>query len=67
MVDVLIFTADNISVTAMARKQKHPPVCELGEVDDKYTTINEQITKIAQNHPAIVKTSSSEAPCWISR
>ena len=31
------------------------------------TTINEQITKIAQNHPAIVKTSSSEAPCWISR
>lgn len=30
-------------------------------------TINEQITKIAQNHPAIVKTSSSEAPCWISR
>ena len=32
-----------------------------------YHTINEQITKIAQNHPAIVKTSSSEAPCWISR
>ena len=26
MVDVLIFTADNISVTAMAREQKHPPV-----------------------------------------
>ena len=33
----------------------------------KYKSINEQITKIAQNHPAIVKTSSSEAPCWISR
>ena len=32
-----------------------------------FNTINEQITKIAQNHPAIVKTSSSEAPCWISR
>ena len=26
MVDVLIFTADNISVTVMAREQKHPPV-----------------------------------------
>ena len=33
----------------------------------KFNSINEQITKIAQNHPAIVKTSSSEAPCWISR
>ena len=32
-----------------------------------FLSINEQITKIAQNHPAIVKTSSSEAPCWISR
>ena len=30
-------------------------------------TINEQITKIAQNHPAIIKTSFSEAPCWINR
>ena len=35
--------------------------------DKEFITINEQITKIAQNHPAIVKTSSSEAPCWISR
>ena len=33
----------------------------------KYVTINEQITKIAQNHPAIIKTSFSEAPCWINR
>ena len=30
-------------------------------------SINEQITKIAQNHPAIIKTSFSEAPCWINR
>ena len=36
MVDVFLFTADNISVTTMAREQKHPPVRELGEVDDKY-------------------------------
>ena len=40
---------------------------ELRELFFKYLPINEQITKIAQNHPAIVKTSSSEAPCWISR
>lgn len=26
MVDMFIFIADNISVTAMAREQKHPPV-----------------------------------------
>ncbi len=35
MVDVLLYTADNISVTDMAREQGHPPVRELGEVDDK--------------------------------
>ena len=40
MVDVFMLTADNISVTAMARKQKHPPVWELGEVDDKYAIQN---------------------------
>ena len=40
MVDVFMLTADNISVTAMARKQKHPPVGELGEVDDKYIIQN---------------------------
>ena len=34
---VLITTADNISATVKAREQKHPPVRELGEVDDKYT------------------------------
>ena len=26
VVDMFIFIADNISVTAMAREQKHPPV-----------------------------------------
>jgi len=36
MVDVLLNTADNIFVTDMARLQRHPPVEELGEVDDKY-------------------------------
>ena len=40
MVDVLYATADNISVTAMARVQRHPPVWELGEADDKYTIQN---------------------------
>ena len=40
MVDMFIIIADNISVTAMARQQKHPPVSELGEVDDKYTIQN---------------------------
>ena len=39
-VDVFYYTADNISVTAMAREQKRPPVRELGEVDDKYTIQN---------------------------
>ena len=41
--------------------------CVTAYQDFEFHTINEQITKIAQNHPAIVKTSSSEAPCWISR
>ncbi len=36
MVDVLLFTADNIIVTVLVRLQWHPPVRELGEVDDKY-------------------------------
>lgn len=40
MVDVFVFTADSISETAMAREQRHPPVGELGEVDDKYTIQN---------------------------
>ena len=36
MVDVLYYTADNTVMTDMARLQRHPPVGELGEVDDKY-------------------------------
>lgn len=44
-----------------------PSCSELTQNKNTIITINEQITKIAQNHPAIVKTSSSEAPCWISR
>ena len=40
VVDVFFFTADNISVTAMAREQKRPPVRELGEADDKYAIQN---------------------------
>jgi len=36
MVDVFLFTADNIVVTVRARLWWHPPVRELGEVDDKY-------------------------------
>ena len=36
MVDVFLFTADNIVVTVRARLRWHPPVRELGEVDDKY-------------------------------
>ena len=40
MVDVFLFTADNISVTDMAREQRRPPVWELGEVDDKYAIQN---------------------------
>ena len=35
MVDVLILTADNISIAVMVRIWKRPPVRELGEVDDK--------------------------------
>lgn len=33
---MLIPTADNISMTVMVRAWRHPPVQELGEVDDKY-------------------------------
>ncbi len=40
VVDVFLYTADNISVTDMAREQGHPPVRELGEVDDKYIIQN---------------------------
>lgn len=40
MVDVFLLTADNIFETAMAREQRHPPVRELGEVDEKYTIQN---------------------------
>ena len=36
MVDVFFATADNTTITAMVRLQWHPPVCELGEVDEKY-------------------------------
>ena len=36
MVDVVMVTADNTIMTAMVRVQWHPPVRELGEVDDKY-------------------------------
>ena len=43
-------------------------MCFVLKKQQKYSiTINEQITKIAQNHPAIIKTSFSEAPCWINR
>lgn len=36
MVDVLYYTVDNTAVTATVRLWRHPPVWELGEVDDKY-------------------------------
>ena len=36
MVDVVMVTADNTIMAAMVRLQWHPPVRELGEVDDKY-------------------------------
>ena len=39
-VDVFYFTADSIPVIVMARVQGHPPVGELGEVDEKYTIQN---------------------------
>ena len=48
MVDVFLFTADNISVTTMAREQKHPPVRELGEVDDKYIIGTAEILSFPQ-------------------
>lgn len=35
-VDVFLLTADNIDITELARLYWHPPVGELGEVDDKY-------------------------------
>ena len=48
--------------------KKYESFCaSLKNMKEIFDSINEQITKIAQNHPAIVKTSSSEAPCWISR
>ena len=47
-VDVLITTADNISATVKAREQKHPPVRELGEVDDKYVIGTAEILSFPQ-------------------
>ena len=40
MDDVFMLTADDISVTAMVREHKHPPVREFGEVDVEYTIQN---------------------------
>ncbi len=56
MVDVLLFTADNISVTTMAREQKHPPVRELGEVDDKYIIGTAEILSFPQKKGMETKT-----------
>ena len=61
-----VYTYGSVKITTYPKDNKDY-VYTIELLDDKYTTINEQITKIAQNHPAIVKTSSSEAPCWISR
>ena len=36
MVDVFLLTADNTDITELVRLCWHPPVRELGEVDDKY-------------------------------
>lgn len=36
MVDVFLLTADNTDITELVRLCRHPPVRELGEVDDKY-------------------------------
>lgn len=36
MVDVFLFTADNTGITDLVRQYRHPPVLELGEVDEKY-------------------------------
>ena len=65
--DDTISAFENISLIAKNGKENSSLILIdfLNELYQK--TINEQITKIAQNHPAIVKTSSSEAPCWISR
>ena len=48
MVDVLLNTADNIFVTDMARLQRHPPVEELGEVDDKYVIGTAEVLSFPQ-------------------
>ena len=40
MVDGVMLTVDDISVTDMVREQKYPPVREFGEVDAKYTIQN---------------------------
>ena len=40
MVDVFFFTADNTDITELVRLYRHPPVGELGEVDDNYIIRN---------------------------
>ena len=40
MVDVFLLTADNTDITDLVRLCWHPPVRELGEVDEKYIIQN---------------------------
>ena len=42
------------------------PVCQKVCQKNKYTTINEQILKFAQNYPTSFKTASSDAPFFMN-
>ena len=48
MVDVFFFTADNTDITELVRLYRHPPVGELGEVDDKYVIGTAEVLSFPQ-------------------
>ena len=48
MVDVFCYAVDNTAMADMVRPQRHPPVWELGEVDDKYVIGTAEILSFPQ-------------------
>ena len=48
VVDVFFFTADNIVLTVLVRSLRHPPVRELGEVDEKYIIGTAEVLSLPQ-------------------
>jgi hypothetical protein len=48
MVDVFIVTADNTDISELVRLYWHPPVGELGEVDERYVIGTAEVLSFPQ-------------------